>query len=129
MSNVQVERDRDWPLVGSVLWFAIGAETFRPEFYEIVRETAKTVIVERIGQCWITGDVYEGTVVPDRTIRPDKDKTGKAMQYRVKKPTGNDHAFKGKVEWHSTNRLAIWHGRPVASHGELPAPPPLKSDL
>ena len=129
MSNVQIERDGDWPLVGSVLWFAIGGETFRPEFYEIVRETAKMVIVERIGQVRTSGDVYDGTVVPDRTVRPGKDKTGTPLQYRVKKPTDKDDAFKGKVEWHRTNRLAIWHGRPVASHGELPAPPPLKSDL
>jgi hypothetical protein len=98
--NVNKELDEDWPLVGSVLWFAIGGETFRPEFYEIVRETAKSVIVERIGQIRISGDVYEGTVVPDRTVRPDKDKTGMAMQYRVKKPTDKDNAFKGKVEWH-----------------------------
>lgn len=94
-------------LVGKVLVNSWGYSMTIVDFYKVVRETEKTVVVVPLkgGETKVEG-FLSGTVMPSEVIDGDK-------QFRLyKRANGSEQCFAGSLGSSVMHYLRLWDGRP-----------------
>ena len=90
-----------------IMYFTWGYDMTNVDFYEVITETPKTALVEKIGAIETTTGYLCGTSVPDVEKR-----TGKTFRVCKRSFNGEEY-YASRFDFGSVKYPRLWGGQPV----------------